>query len=83
MEHDLRLCEAGLFPVYQGHLAVHHRKRTGAASLTSPQEHGSALGNKYKMQTMHTRADIAAAIKAEQALLEADLLDKLDYLEGV
>ncbi|MEZ7195847.1 glycosyltransferase family 2 protein [Pseudodesulfovibrio karagichevae] len=83
MEHDLRLCEAGLFPVYQGHLAVRHRKRTGTASLTSTREHGSALGNKYKMQTMHTRADIAAAIQAEQALLEADLLDKLDYLEGV
>jgi hypothetical protein len=83
MEHDLRLCEAGLFPVYQGHLAVHHKKRTGAASLTSAQEHGNALGNKYKMQTMHTRADIAKALEAEQALLEADLLEKLEYLEGV
>ncbi|WP_338669240.1 glycosyltransferase family A protein [Pseudodesulfovibrio methanolicus] len=83
MEHDLRLCEAGRFPVYQGHLAVRHRKRTGAASLTSAQEHGSALGNKYKMQTMHTRADIADALTAEQALLEADLLGKFEYLEGV
>jgi hypothetical protein len=83
MEHDLRLCEAGLFAAYQGHLSVHHKKSTGAASLTSAREHGNALGNKYKMQTMHTRADIAAALKAEQALLEADLLDKLEYLEGV
>jgi hypothetical protein len=83
MEHDLRLCEAGLFPVYQGHLAVRHKKRTGAASLTSAQEHGNALGNKYKMQTMHARADVAAALKAEQTLLEADLLDKLEYLDGV
>jgi hypothetical protein len=83
MEHDLRLCEAGLFAVYQGHLAVHHKKNTGAASLTSAQEHGNALGNKYKMQTMHPRADIADALKAEQALLEADLLEKLEYLEGV
>ncbi|OIQ50380.1 Glycosyl transferase family 2 [Pseudodesulfovibrio hydrargyri] len=83
MEHDLRLCEAGLFPVYQGHLAVRHRKRTGAASLTSDQERGNALGNKYKMQTMHARADIAEALRAEQALLEADLTGKLDYLEGV
>jgi len=83
MEHDLRLCEAGRFPVYQGHLAVRHRKRTGAASLTSAPEHGSALGNKYKMQTMHTRADIADALTAEQALLEADLVGKFEYLEGV
>jgi len=83
MEHDLRLCEAGRFPVYQGHLAVHHKKRTGVASLTSAQELGNALGNKYKMQTMHLRADIAAALEAEQALLDADLLEKLEYLEEV
>jgi hypothetical protein len=83
MEHDLRLCEAGLFPVYQGHLTVRHKKRTGAASLISDQERGNALGNKYKMQTMHVRADIAEALKAEQALLDADLLDKLEYIEGV
>ncbi|WP_319582291.1 glycosyltransferase family A protein [uncultured Pseudodesulfovibrio sp.] len=83
MEHDLRLCEAGRFPVYQGHLTVHHKKRTGATSMLSDQERGSALGNKYKMQTMHARADIADALKAEQELLEADLLGKLEYLEGV
>ena len=83
MEHDLRLCEAGLFPVYQGHLAVRHMKRTGAASHTSAGERGNALGNKYKMQTMHARADVAAAIEAEQGLLETDLLAKLDALDAV
>ncbi|WP_272699135.1 glycosyltransferase family A protein [Desulfovibrio sp. Fe33] len=82
MEHDLRLCEARRFPVYQGHLAVRHKKRTGSASHTSRQELGNALGNKYKMQTMHTRADIAAAMEAEQTLLEADLLRKLEYLDS-
>ncbi|WP_207260672.1 glycosyltransferase [Desulfovibrio sp. Huiquan2017] len=81
MEHDLRLCEAGRFPVCQGHLAVRHRKRTGAASLVSAPELGNALGNKYKMQVMHSRADIAASLAAEQALLEADLLAKLEFLD--
>ncbi|EGB15822.1 glycosyl transferase family 2 [Pseudodesulfovibrio mercurii] len=83
MEHDLRLCEAGRFPVCQGHLAVRHKKRTGAASLISAPELGNALGNKYKMQVMHARADIAAALKAEQALLESDLLGKLEYLDSL
>lgn len=83
LEHDLRLCESGRFPVHQGHLAVRHKKRTGIASHTSPQQEGNALGNKYKMQTMHARADLAGAMEAEQALLEADLLSKLEYLDSL
>ncbi|AMK09716.1 glycosyltransferase family 2 protein [Pseudodesulfovibrio indicus] len=83
LEHDLRLCESGRFPVHQGHLAVRHKKRTGMASHTSPQQEGNALGNKYKMQTMHDRSGLAAAMRAEQALLEADLLAKLDYLDSL
>lgn len=82
MEHDLRLCEAGKFPVYQGHLAVRHKKRTGAASRVSMQEEGNALGNKYKMQTMHDRADLIHAMKQEQAVLEEDLLKKIRVLDG-
>lgn len=81
MEHDLRLCESGLFPVYQGHLSVRHKKRTGVASLTSMQEEGNAIGNKYKMQTMHAPADTAAASAAEQKLLDEDILRKLAYLD--
>jgi len=83
MEHDLRLCEAGTFPVYQGHLAVRHKKRTGAASRTDMREEGNALGNKYTMQTMHDPAAIAAAAEAEQRLLDEDILRKLARLEKV
>jgi len=82
MEHDIRLCEAGLFPVYQGHLAVRHKKRTGVASHASMQEEGNALGNKYKMQTMHGVVEVCAAARAEQAVLEADILVKLKFLEN-
>jgi len=83
MEHDLRLCEAGKFPVYQGHLAIRHRKRTGAASRVNPQEEGNALGNKYKMQTMHDREALLDAMQAEQALLEQDILNKIRLIESV
>ena len=81
MEHDLRLCEAGLFPVYQGHLTIRHKKRTGAASRVSMQEEGNALGNKYKMQTMHDHAGIVAAMRVEQEILENDLLRKIAVVE--
>jgi len=83
MEHDLRLCEAGLFPVYQGHLTVQHRKRTGAASRVSMQEEGNALGNKYKMQTMHEHDGLVSAMATEQRLLEEDLLRKIEVVERV
>jgi len=81
MERDLRLCEAGRFPVYQGHLAVRHKKRTGAAARVSGREEGNALGNKYKMQTMHERGALVAAMRAERALLDADLRRKIGLVE--
>jgi len=82
MEHDLRLCEAGTFAVYQGHLTVRHKKRTGAASRVAGPELGNALGNKYKMQTMHERQSILEAARREQELLDADLRRKLRLIEG-
>jgi len=82
MEHDLRLCKSGDFPIYQGHLAIRHKKRTGTASHTSMQEEGNALGNKYKMQTMHTHEELVDAMRAEHALLDADLLRKIRVIDG-
>lgn len=82
-EHDLRLCEAGMFPVYTGHLRVLHKKRSGAASRLSGPEEGNALGNRYKMQAMHRRADLVEAEQAGLALLEEDLLRKMRTLDGM
>lgn len=81
MEHDLRLCESGQFAVYQGHLTIRHKKRTGTASHTSMQEEGNALGNKYKMQTMHDHAAMVAAMIDERRLLDQDLLRKIRTVE--
>ncbi|WP_243544257.1 glycosyltransferase family 2 protein [Pseudodesulfovibrio tunisiensis] len=83
MEHDLRLAESGRFAVYQGHLAVRHRKRSGVASRISPSEEGNALGNKYKMQTMHSRVDLLAAAAREQELLECDLSRRIRLLDDL
>ncbi|MDC0335771.1 glycosyltransferase [Pseudodesulfovibrio sp.] len=81
MEHDLRLCVSGQFAVYQGHLTIQHKKRTGAASRTSMQEEGNALGNKYKMQTMHDHADLVVAMENEQKMLDEDILKKIGLVE--
>lgn len=81
VEHDLKLLAAGRFAAYQGHLAVRHRKRTGAAGRTSKSEEANALGNKYKMQVMHPPQEIRAGLAAERRLLEEDLLAKLGAID--
>ncbi len=80
VEHDLRLARSGGFAVYQGLLAVRHRKRTGAAGRTSRAEHGNALGNKFKMQAMHPRAEMEAVVRADRDRLLDDLLVRLAAL---
>ncbi|MGE4504156.1 MAG: glycosyltransferase family 2 protein [Desulfovibrionaceae bacterium] len=73
MERDLRMCAGGRFAVYQGHLRVLHRKRSGRAALVRVPEEANALGNKYKMSVMHGPEEVAASTVAEQRLLLADL----------
>ena len=80
MEHDLRLALAGRFAVYQGHLRVLHKKRSGAASRTLPSDQGSALANKHKMLALHLCDDMAGAVRAKQAMLDRDLTAKMKLL---
>ncbi|NCB06060.1 MAG: hypothetical protein EOM69_11160 [Clostridia bacterium] len=50
---------------------MRHRKRSGIAAQGRREADGqaslSALGNRYKMQTMHPRAEIAGVIAAQSA----------------
>jgi len=72
-ERDLRMLASGRVAVCQGHLRVRHRKRSGLASQQGGEAAGAnALGNRYKMQTMHPRDEIAGFIAAQaQRLGEA------------
>ena len=83
LEHDLRLNAQGRFAAYQGGLAVRHRKRTGQASLTRIGEGAGAVGNRYKVQLMHPREEIARSREREHARLLADLDDKLGLADEV
>lgn len=80
LEHDLRLCLGRQWPVYQGHLRILHRKKTGSESRISIKQESNAIGNKYKMQAMHPRSEILKIIAEEESLLRRDLSDKLDFL---
>jgi GT2 family glycosyltransferase len=85
-ERDLRMCAAGGFAVHTGHLRVRHRKRSGLAAQGGGEADGqaslSALGNRYKMQTMHPRAEIAAIISAQAERLGEHIDDTLRRLDA-
>ncbi len=75
-ERDLRMLAKGRAAVCQGHLRVRHRKRSGLAAQGSQGQaddaSSNAQGNRYKMQTMHSREEIAGFIAAQaQRLGEA------------
>jgi hypothetical protein len=65
-ERDLRMLASSRVAVCQGHLRVRHRKRSGLASQQGGEAAGAnAQGNRYKMQTMHPREEIAGFIAAQ------------------
>ncbi|MDQ7835399.1 MAG: glycosyltransferase [Humidesulfovibrio sp.] len=79
-ERDLRMLDSGSNAVYTGHLRVGHRKRSGLASQAEAAGAGAA-GNRYKMQCMHPRQEIARHIEAQAQRLEAHLTAGLALLD--
>jgi hypothetical protein len=90
-ERDLRMLDSGANAVYQGHLRVRHRKRSGLSSQGGGQGSGqdgdaasaNAQGNRYKMQTMHPRQEIARHVEAQAERLEAHQRRRLRLLDGL
>lgn len=60
IEHDMRLCKAGRFPVYQGLLRVNHAKRSGRESRTDPKATAGAMANLYKLQMLYSKDELTA-----------------------
>ena len=81
-ERDLRMLCGGAHAVYQGHLRVRHRKRSGLAGQQAGTTGANAQGNRYKMQTLHPRAEIAQHIADQAERLEAHLAERLALLDS-
>jgi len=86
-ERDLRMLDSGANAVYAGHLRVRHRKRSGLSSQGGGQGQGgdaagaNAAGNRYKMQCLHPRADIARHMATQAGRLEAHQGGRLRLLD--
>lgn len=80
LERDLRLGLAGGFAAYQGHLAVRHKRRSGAAADRTAADLGNATANTHKLVTKHASAELQRVREQGEALLERDLLRKMERL---
>lgn len=79
-ERDLRLGLSGGYAVYQGHLAVRHKRRSGALAERSAADIGNATGNTHKLLTKHSAEDLLRVREQGEAFLEADVLGKMERL---
>jgi Predicted glycosyltransferases len=79
-ERDLRMVRGGGFAVYTGHVRIRHRKRSGLSAQQGAAG-ANAAGNRYKMQTMHSRAEIAQYINSQAERLDAHLRSRLRHLD--
>lgn len=77
LERDLRVFLGGGHAVYQGHLAVRHKRRSGAIAERSPAEVGCAMANLRKVEAKHGEAQLAALSEAGEAMLERDMQRRL------
>ncbi|MBU1230698.1 MAG: glycosyltransferase [Proteobacteria bacterium] len=82
LERDLRVFLGGGHVVYQGHLAVRHKRRSGVVAESSPAEIGSAQANARKLEAKHGEAALAGISAGGVALLERDLERRFRLLPG-
>ena len=81
LDRDIRSGLKGLPAIYQGHLSVRHMMHSGKLSRKNPDQIGAMLGNRYKLQHKYTGEEFEGLAEWEAALLEKDLLAKIDRMD--
>jgi len=82
LDFDLGMNLTGRHAVYQGHLEIQHRKKTGKSSERDLVQSGNAHGNFFKLQKKYSKRDVQKIKDADFKRLEKDLLAKLDSIAG-
>jgi GT2 family glycosyltransferase len=76
LDRDLRLCQMGMMPVYQGHLKVKHLKRTGAAGATNQKAAAVQIGNQSRLDMKYSAHDARNICNADFEAAYEDILKK-------
>ncbi|MEF3698243.1 glycosyltransferase [Desulfolutivibrio sp.] len=64
LDHDFRCLLAGHVPIYQGHLRVLHRKRTGSQGRPGGSQYSTGFANQFKLHQFYSRDQFAAMAEA-------------------
>lgn len=83
LEHDLRALRRGAPACYTGFCTVRHAKDTGSPARMKAPAYGNGLGNKYKLHGLYDAPAVTAMAQRETAALEADLADRLEWLDNL
>ena len=82
VDHDLRRCLDGNFPIYNGHLRILHKRSTGYHKGRNQRAWASAVGNWFKLQNSYTRAEVAKLHALDAQHMWDDVRHRLDILQG-
>lgn len=80
IDRDLRSCLADMPSVYCGSLGVRHVQHSSLARAKTARQVGHVMGNKLKLDTKYSDADIKKLIQWDMAALWADLETKTNTL---
>ena len=83
LERDLRVFLGGGHAVYQGHLAVGHKRSSGQLAERSAAEIGNATANTHKLLTKHAASDLAGLCLGGEAILERDMERRFRQLQDL
>lgn len=80
LERDLRMALGGGYAVYTGHLAIAHKRKSGAMADAGKPESANAAGNMYKLMTKYSAREFEVMAEKMDAILLADLFRKKEAI---
>lgn len=81
LERDLRMVKAGGYSVYQGFLAIPHKRKSGSMSEAGKPESANATANMNKLMAKYTPEEFEAMASTMDGVLLADLLGKMQSVQ--
>jgi GT2 family glycosyltransferase len=80
LDHDLRCLLSGKTPVYQGHLRVLHRKRTGSQGRPGGSQYAMGFANQFKLHQFYSHDQFQAMADAAFQAARRDAAAKWEWL---
>lgn len=80
LERDLRMVLGGGYAVYTGHLAIPHKRKSGAMADAGKSESANAAGNMHKLMTKYSANEFEEMANRMDTILLADLFRKMEAI---